>query len=97
MLRGLAILLLVLFAAQQTGAFTALFGEHCIERCADDDDQGNCGADCQDCVCCGHGQQGSVSQPLVGLALMVGPSVTYPRLLPAPDGEAQSIFHVPRA
>jgi hypothetical protein len=42
------------YVALATGD-VATFGEApCAERCPDDDAQGNCDADCTDCVCCAH-------------------------------------------
>ena len=29
-------------------------GEVCVQRCQDDDEQGQCAPDCIDCTCCSH-------------------------------------------
>ncbi|MCY1016877.1 hypothetical protein [Pyxidicoccus sp. MSG2] len=57
MLRIWLCLSLLLFAPSVGGLLPTLSGtagEVCAQRCADDDERGQCAPDCADCTCCGH-------------------------------------------
>lgn len=87
---------LVLFAPGG-GVLSAPQAEVCSQRCADDDEQGQCAPDCADCACCSH------VRPLA-LAVAVGlvwvktdtGLVEWTPVLP-PTAEPGEILHVPIA
>ena len=75
-----------------------LFDETCIDSCPDDDAQGQCSADCADCVCCSHAPQSAASSCAVQLPLTKPNRVDVEwneRVLPLV--EPREILDVPKA
>ncbi|MFO0724542.1 MAG: hypothetical protein U1E65_12215 [Myxococcota bacterium] len=87
---------MLLFAAQSTGVYRALFDGRCAAACDDDDASGACGTTCHDCACCGHAPQivARTPEPLVEPALEPAvPPSTVDHFASRDPGD---IFHVPR-
>jgi hypothetical protein len=92
---------LLLFAPSVGGLLPTLSGtagEVCAERCADDDERGQCAPECADCTCCGHVR--SVAAPGLIPSLMPHverpPRFAYDESTP-PSADLGDILHVPIA
>lgn len=101
MLRIWLCLCLLLFAPSEGGFSPSLAGtasEVCSQRCADDDERGQCAPDCADCTCCGHVR--SVAAPAAVPSLLSHVEGThrfaYDETVP-PSAEPGDILHVPIA
>jgi hypothetical protein len=93
--RALLLLSLFLFFTEVSG-LRELLTFACIEQCADDDENGNCAADCTDCTCCAHPRAASASPQIVAR-----PHVSFERTADVRSliywTESDGISHVPRA
>jgi hypothetical protein len=54
MSRLFLLLTLLLLGAAHGAELVGLGEERCAEQCPDDDAQGQCAPECQDCTCCAH-------------------------------------------
>ena len=52
--RLFVLLTLLLLGTAHGAELVGLGEERCTEQCADDDEQGQCAPECQDCTCCAH-------------------------------------------
>lgn len=90
-------LIFVLFAAQELGAYTLLSNGECNQACSGDDSKGNCGFGCQDCSCCGHPAPVIPNQ----VATIIPISAPVKFNVPPPGGpvarDPHKIFHIPKS
>ncbi len=96
-MRIVAALLLALVACQATGVLE--FGDAvvCAEGCADDDAEGNCASDCDDCACCGHA--GSMLPATAGhekAVFSIGAIAPWFLIASPPSISLPGIDHVPK-
>ncbi|QSQ20270.1 hypothetical protein JY651_34110 [Pyxidicoccus parkwayensis] len=101
MLRIWFCLYLLLFAPSVGGMLPSLPGtqeEVCSQRCADDDERGQCAPDCADCTCCGHVRSVAAPElmPSLGVDVERPPRFAYDEAMP-PSVDVGDIQHVPIA
>jgi hypothetical protein len=89
--------LILLTLAPQLGSAAGVPLERCEETCPDDDPQGNCAPDCDDCSCCNH-----LRSPLASHLQGASGAIPQQRFspgtaLPPESPEPAEIGHVPIA
>jgi len=96
MSRLFLLLTLLLLGAAHVAELSGLSEERCTEACADDDAQGRCAPECQDCTCCAHQPAPVLSAPGTALGAPVArPHTEAPATSPR-TAHARKIPHIPR-
>jgi hypothetical protein len=95
--RLLLLLTLLLLGAAHVAELAGLSEERCAEACADDDAQGECAPECDDCTCCAHQPAPVLSAP--GCTALAAPAARPHTEAPAARPQAahaRKIPHIPR-
>jgi hypothetical protein len=95
-LRVLVIVGLALATAQAAGASLLLGAHQCRERCADDNDDGQCAPGCHDCTCCSGVRVVTPREQVAAVPDVPGrPLRLRPAAIPS-SVEPREILHVPK-
>ena len=96
MLRVLVIVGLALAAAQAAGGSLLLGAHQCQERCADDNDDGQCAPGCHDCTCCSGVRVVTPREQAAGAPATPGRRLRPRATLCPASAEPREILHVPK-
>ena len=95
-LRVLVIVGLSLTTAQAMGVSLMLGAHGCQERCADDNDDGECAPGCHDCTCCQGVRLTTPGEQVASGPVTPGRTLHPPITIRLSSAEPREILHVPK-